>query len=63
MIRRWVPQVEILGHHNVGSYLTHYGWNSALEEFLVGTLLLAGLMQADYFENAKLLVYQLVVVI
>ncbi|XP_062103881.1 flavonol 7-O-rhamnosyltransferase-like [Humulus lupulus] len=63
VIRGWAPQVAILGHRAVGSYLSHCGWNSALEGLLAGTLLLAWPMQADHFENAKLLVDKLGVAI
>ncbi|GMN54321.1 hypothetical protein TIFTF001_023459 [Ficus carica] len=56
VIRGWAPQVAILGHRAVGSYLTHCGWNSALEGLLAETLLLVWPMQADHFENEKLLV-------
>ncbi|KAH1089507.1 hypothetical protein J1N35_016764 [Gossypium stocksii] len=41
MIKGSVPQQAIMGHRAVGSYLTHCGWNSALEGLLGGALLLA----------------------
>ncbi|XVE81065.1 hypothetical protein DITRI_Ditri15bG0033200 [Diplodiscus trichospermus] len=56
VIKGWAPQLAILGHRVVGSYLTHCGWNSALESILAGVLLLAWPMQADHFHNTKLLV-------
>ncbi|KAM7465324.1 hypothetical protein LguiB_012886 [Lonicera macranthoides] len=52
----WAPQVEILNHRVVGAYLTHCGWNSALEGLCALVLLLAWPMQADHFYNTKLLV-------
>ncbi|KAM7465330.1 hypothetical protein LguiB_012892 [Lonicera macranthoides] len=54
--RGWVPQVEILEHRAVGAYLTHCGWNSALEGICAGVLLLAWPMQADHFYNTRMLV-------
>ncbi|XVF65579.1 hypothetical protein PTKIN_Ptkin09bG0259800 [Pterospermum kingtungense] len=56
VIKGWAPQFSILGHRTVGSYLTHRGWNSALEGILAGVLLLAWPMQADHFLNTKMLV-------
>ncbi|XVF84402.1 hypothetical protein PTKIN_Ptkin17bG0034200 [Pterospermum kingtungense] len=56
VIKGWAPQVAILRHRAVGSYLTHCGWNSALEGILAGVLLLAWPMQADHFHITKLLV-------
>ncbi|TYI11952.1 hypothetical protein ES332_A09G241800v1 [Gossypium tomentosum] len=40
----------------VGSYLTHYGWNSALDGLLGGALLLEWPMQVDHFDNTNLLI-------
>ncbi|XVF84401.1 hypothetical protein PTKIN_Ptkin17bG0034100 [Pterospermum kingtungense] len=59
VIKGWAPQVAILQHRAVGSYLTHCGWNSTLEGILGGVLLLAWPMQADHFNNTKLLVDEL----
>ena len=55
VIKGWAPQVAILRHRAVGSYLSHCGWNSALEGILAGVLLLAWPMQADHFHITKLL--------
>ncbi|XP_017610515.2 flavonol 7-O-rhamnosyltransferase-like [Gossypium arboreum] len=59
VIKGWAPQLAILGHPAVGSYLTHCGWNSALEGILAEVLLLAWPMQADHFHNTALLVDEL----
>ncbi|KAE8658408.1 UDP-Glycosyltransferase superfamily protein [Hibiscus syriacus] len=59
VIKGWAPQVAILGHPAVGSYLSHCSWNSALEGILAEVLLLAWPMQADHFRNAALLVDEL----
>ncbi|XVE52084.1 hypothetical protein DITRI_Ditri02bG0092700 [Diplodiscus trichospermus] len=63
VIKGWTPQLAILEHRAVGSYLTHCGWNSAVEGLLGGVLLLAWPMQVDHFDNAKLLVDELGVAI
>ncbi|GMJ08486.1 hypothetical protein like AT1G06000 [Hibiscus trionum] len=55
VIKGWTPQLVILEHRAVGSYLTHCGWNSALEGLLGNVLLLVWPMQVDHFDNAKLL--------
>ncbi|XVF29372.1 hypothetical protein REPUB_Repub15cG0115500 [Reevesia pubescens] len=53
VIKGWTPQLAILEHRAVGSYLTHCGWNSALEAILGGVLLLAWSMQVDHFDNTN----------
>jgi hypothetical protein len=55
VIRGWAPQVEILRHGAVGWFLTHCGWNSALEAVSSGVALLAWPIEADQFTNAWLL--------
>ncbi|KAL6281485.1 hypothetical protein ACE6H2_018366 [Prunus campanulata] len=59
VIRGWAPQVFILRHPAVGSFLTHCGWNSALEAVVAGVPMLAWPMGADQFSNATLLVDRL----
>ncbi|XVF84399.1 hypothetical protein PTKIN_Ptkin17bG0033900 [Pterospermum kingtungense] len=63
VIKGWTPQSAILEHRAVGSYLTHCGWNSALEGLLGRVLLLAWPMQADHYDNTKLLADELGVAI
>lgn len=59
VIRGWAPQVEILRHRAVGTFLTHCGWNSLLEGVAAGVLMLTWPMGSDQFTDAKLLVDQL----
>ncbi|KAL5229544.1 hypothetical protein ABZP36_028320 [Zizania latifolia] len=55
LIRGWAPQVDILRHRAVGWFLTHCGWNSALEAIASGVAMLTWPMGADQFTNACLL--------
>ncbi|KAJ0789932.1 putative UDP-glucuronosyl/UDP-glucosyltransferase [Helianthus annuus] len=59
VVKGWAPQLAILKHRAVGSYLTHCGWNSILEGIAAGVMMLAWPMGADQFANATLLVDQL----
>ncbi|MCL7023308.1 hypothetical protein MKW94_020361 [Papaver nudicaule] len=56
VVRGWAPQVLILKHRAVGSFLTHCGWNSVLESIAAGVPMLAWPMGADQYVNAILLV-------
>lgn len=59
VIRGWAPQLLILKHRAVGSFMTHCGWNSVLEGLNAGVVMLTWPMGADQFSNATLLVDQL----
>ena len=56
IIKGWTPQVDILNHNAIGGFLSHCGWNSTLESIRAGVMILAWPMEADQFQNAKLLV-------
>ncbi|KAL1363264.1 hypothetical protein HN51_011469 [Arachis hypogaea] len=59
IIQGWAPQMVILSHRAVGSFLSHCGWNSTLEGVISGVVMLTWPMGADQYTNAKLLVDQL----
>ncbi|XP_062194641.1 hydroquinone glucosyltransferase-like [Phragmites australis] len=51
-VPQWAPQVEILDHCAVGGFLSHCGWNSALEAVAAGVPLLAWPLFAEQRMNA-----------
>ncbi|OVA15427.1 UDP-glucuronosyl/UDP-glucosyltransferase [Macleaya cordata] len=63
VIKGWAPQLLILKHRAVGSFLTHCGWNSTLEGLMAGVVMLAWPMRADQYINATLLVDQMKVAV
>ncbi|XP_028782160.1 UDP-glycosyltransferase 73C3-like [Neltuma alba] len=56
IIRGWVPQVLILSHTAIGSFLTHCGWNSTLEGISNGLPLITFPLSSDQFYNEKVIV-------
>ncbi|GLJ07792.1 hypothetical protein SUGI_0074160 [Cryptomeria japonica] len=54
IIRGWAPQLVILSHISVGAFISHCGWNSALESISLGVPILAWPMFGDQHFNSKL---------
>ena len=55
IIRGWAPQVLILEHKSVGGFVTHCGWNSALEGISAGLPMVTWPIFAEQFYNEKLI--------
>nr|GME03704.1 scopoletin glucosyltransferase-like [Ipomoea batatas] len=55
IIRGWAPQVLILDHEAVGAFVTHCGWNSALEGVSAGVPMVTWPVFAEQFFNEKLM--------
>lgn len=51
----WAPQLLILSHPSVGAFLSHCGWNSALESMTMGVPMITWPMIAEQSFNSKLL--------
>ncbi|CAL4974186.1 unnamed protein product [Urochloa decumbens] len=56
VVKSWAPQREVLAHAAVGGFVTHCGWNSALEAIMGGVPMLAWPMYAEQRMNKVFLV-------
>ncbi|KAL4566442.1 hypothetical protein LXL04_030557 [Taraxacum kok-saghyz] len=59
VVKGWVPQLVILRHRAVGSFVSHCGWNSTIEGVVSGVTMLTWPLGADQYANEKLLVDEL----
>ncbi|CAH9070940.1 unnamed protein product [Cuscuta epithymum] len=55
IIKGWAPQLLILSHSSTGGFLSHCGWNSAVESMGRGIPILGWPIRGDQFSNAKLI--------
>ncbi|GMY32882.1 UDP-glycosyltransferase 74E2-like [Fagus crenata] len=53
LVVSWCPQLEVLTHKAVGSFMTHCGWNSTLEALSLGVPMVAMPQWTDQTTNAK----------
>ncbi|KAF3328663.1 scopoletin glucosyltransferase-like protein [Carex littledalei] len=56
VVKGWAPQLAILGHISVGTFLTHCGWGAVTEATAVGKMMLTWPLFADQFYNEKFVV-------
>ncbi|KAL6560768.1 hypothetical protein OROGR_004327 [Orobanche gracilis] len=54
IVEGWAPQTRILGHENIGGFVSHCGWNSVLESVNFGVPIVAVPMHLDQPINARL---------
>ncbi|XP_031282553.1 UDP-glycosyltransferase 92A1-like [Pistacia vera] len=55
LVHKWAPQVEILSHKSLSTFLSHCGWNSVLESLSHGVPMIGWPVAAEQFYNVKLL--------
>ncbi|CAL5001958.1 unnamed protein product [Urochloa decumbens] len=51
VVKSWAPQREVLGHRATGAFVTHCGWNSALEGVVSGVPMLCWPLYAEQRMN------------
>nr|ADV71367.1 glycosyltransferase GT12D15 [Pueraria montana var. lobata] len=55
VVTSWAPQTQILSHVSTGGFLTHCGWNSALESIVLGVPMVAWPLFAEQRMNAVMI--------
>ncbi|KAL7220116.1 hypothetical protein ACSBR2_013053 [Camellia fascicularis] len=55
LIVPWCSQLEVLSYPSLGCFVTHCGWNSALESLASGVPVVAFPYSSDQTTNAKML--------
>ncbi|XP_059648469.1 UDP-glucosyltransferase 29-like [Cornus florida] len=53
VVEGWAPQTRILGHSNIGGFVSHCGWSSVMEGIKCGVPIIAMPMQLDQPLNAR----------
>ncbi|KAL6136331.1 hypothetical protein ACLB2K_061627 [Fragaria x ananassa] len=59
VVSEWVDQTEILNHERVEGFVSHCGWNSAMEAICAGVPILAWPMMAEQPLNARMVVEEI----
>ncbi|KAL8232092.1 hypothetical protein R6Q57_001870 [Mikania cordata] len=55
VVKKWAPQVAVLGHKSVGGFVTHCGWNSVLEAISFGVPMVTWPLYAEQRFNRVML--------
>ncbi|XP_019156425.1 PREDICTED: UDP-glycosyltransferase 74E1-like isoform X2 [Ipomoea nil] len=56
LVVKWCPQLQVLSHGAIACFMTHCGWNSALEALTLGVPMIVVPQWADQPMNAKYVV-------
>ncbi|XP_058103041.1 UDP-glycosyltransferase 88A1-like [Magnolia sinica] len=59
VVKSWAPQVAVLKRESVGGFVTHCGWNSALEAVCEGVPMLAWPLYAEQHMNRVFMVEEM----
>ncbi|XP_044972725.1 anthocyanidin 5,3-O-glucosyltransferase-like [Hordeum vulgare subsp. vulgare] len=59
VLKDWAPQAEVLRHEAVGAFVTHCGWNSALEAVMSGVPMICWPLYAEQRLNKVHLVEEM----
>ncbi|KAF4391025.1 hypothetical protein F8388_024857 [Cannabis sativa] len=54
LVRKWAPQLDILGHKSTGAFLNHCGWNSVMESLSQGVSIIGWPLAGEQNYNSKL---------
>ncbi|KAK1667221.1 hypothetical protein QYE76_055380 [Lolium multiflorum] len=59
VLKNWAPQAEVVQHEAVGAFVTHCGWNSALEAIMAGVPMICWPLYAEQRLNKVHLVEEM----
>ncbi|KAF7112321.1 hypothetical protein RHSIM_RhsimUnG0241200 [Rhododendron simsii] len=59
LVRKWAPQLEILRHKSTAAFVSHCGWNSALEGLSQGVPIIGWPLVSEQAYNAKMMVEEM----
>ena len=59
VVKNWVPQAEVVRHEAVGAFVTHCGWNSALEAIMAGLPIICWPLYAEQGMNKVFMVEEM----
>ncbi|KAF4372014.1 hypothetical protein G4B88_001514 [Cannabis sativa] len=59
LVRKWAPQLDILGHKSTGAFLSHCGWNSVMESLSQGVPIIGWPLAGEQNYNSKMLVEEM----